>query len=104
MRTTQETSEPQTSAVQSCRTRQTHSTCLRYLHFPSLWNLAVSEVEASRCSSERDARFLQGNQDTVCLHEHTEDSPALFHRTKKGLGRPLEYFKRSANLDSTFST
>jgi hypothetical protein len=103
-RTTPETSEPQTPAARSCRTRWTHLTCLRYLHFPSLWDLAVSEVEASRCSSERDARFLQGNQDTVCLPEHTEGSPALFHRTKKGLGRPFEYFERSANLDSTFPT
>ena len=82
-RTTQETSEPQKSAGRSCWTRQTHSTCLRYLHFPSLWDLAVPEVEASHYSSERDARFLQGNQDTVYPLERTEGSPALFHRTKK---------------------
>jgi hypothetical protein len=43
----------------------------------------VPEVEASHYSSERDARFLQGNQDTVYPLEHTEGSPALFHRTKK---------------------
>ena len=81
-RTTQETSEPQKSAARSCWIRQTRSKCLRYLHFPSLWDLAVPEVEASHYSSERDARFPQGNQDIVYPLEHTEGSPALFHRTK----------------------